>query len=60
MKRNVYSMTVDESFISGSDEIANFLVKIGTIQQAPKLTDYVNFELLTEVAPQLVKTEIPK
>jgi NitT/TauT family transport system substrate-binding protein len=60
MKRNVYSMTLDESFISGSDEIANFLVEVGTIQQAPELTDYVNFELLTEVAPQLVETEIPK
>jgi NitT/TauT family transport system substrate-binding protein len=60
MKRNVYSMTVDDSFINGSDEIANFLLEVGNIQEVPELTDYVNFDLLREVAPDLVEVDISK
>ncbi|EIJ80437.1 nitrate/sulfonate/bicarbonate ABC transporter substrate-binding protein [Bacillus methanolicus PB1] len=57
MNRNVYSMSVDHSFLNKSNgkEVGEYLVKVGNIQTVPDKKDYIDFSLLKEVEPNLIK-----
>lgn len=58
MNRNTYSMVVDDSFVKGSATITSFMLELKNIPKGPKLKDYVDFSLLAEVDPSLIKVKI--
>lgn len=57
MDRNTYSMKVDESFVNGTNQIAEFMKELGNIDEVPNLDGYVDFTLLKELDPALVTVE---
>lgn len=60
MSRNVYSMTVDETFIDGSNGSAttDYLMSVGNIASVPEHADYIDLSLLKSVNADLVKADI--
>lgn len=57
MGRNVYSMSVDDTFLNGSNgqEVMDYLLATGNIKTAPDAASYQDLSLLKEVDPSLVK-----
>ncbi|MFP3916918.1 ABC transporter substrate-binding protein [Lysinibacillus telephonicus] len=60
MNRNVYDMTVDETFTNQSNGsvVTDYLLETGNISSVPEKTDYIDLTLLKEVNPDLVKSEV--
>lgn len=59
MKRNVYSMDVDDSYVNGSNgaAVGNYLLSVGNITSIPAPASYHDLSLLKEVDPSLIKAE---
>jgi ABC-type nitrate/sulfonate/bicarbonate transport system substrate-binding protein len=59
MKRNVYSMDVDDSYVNGSNgaAVGNYLLSVGNITSIPTPASYHDLSLLKEVDPSLIKAE---
>ncbi|MDI3327518.1 MAG: ABC transporter substrate-binding protein [Alicyclobacillaceae bacterium] len=62
MNRNVYSMEVNDSYINGSngDGVKDYLMSVGNIKSKPDFKSYNDFSLLKEVAPELIKGNLPQ
>ncbi len=59
MKRNVYSMDVDDSYVNGSNgaAVGDYLLSVGNITSIPAPASYHDLSLLKAVDPALVKAE---
>jgi NitT/TauT family transport system substrate-binding protein len=58
MNRNIYSMTVDDRFVTGSQKITDFMFELNNIPKKPAIADYVDFSALKRVDPTLVKVPL--
>ncbi len=60
MNRNVYDMTVDETFTDNSNGtvVTNYLMNTGNITSVPEKSDYIDLSLLKEVNADLVKSNV--
>jgi ABC-type nitrate/sulfonate/bicarbonate transport system substrate-binding protein len=60
MERNIYSLTVDDSYLTGSNGtgILNYFLSVGNIKSIPKVSSYNDFSLLKAVDPTLIKSEL--
>ena len=52
MKKNVYSMTFDQQFVDGADNMANFMLDMKSIKAIPKTESYMDTTLLKKVFPE--------
>ncbi len=52
MKKNVYSMTFDQQFVGGADNMANFMLDMKSIKAIPKTESYMDTTLLKKVFPE--------
>lgn len=52
MKKNVYSMTFDQQFVDGADNMANFMLDMKSIKAIPKTKSYMDTTLLKKVFPE--------
>lgn len=55
MDRNKYSMVVDDSFLTGSQTITDFMFELNNIPKKPAITDYTDFSILKTIDPSLVQ-----
>ncbi|WP_458119814.1 ABC transporter substrate-binding protein [Paenibacillus sp. Z6-24] len=60
MNRNVYSMTVDDTYVNGSNgpAVGNYLLSVGNITSIPAPASYHDLSLLKDVDASLVKSDI--
>jgi NitT/TauT family transport system substrate-binding protein len=58
MNRNMYSMVVDDRFVTGSQTITDFMFELNNIPKKPMIADYVDFSALKQVDPGLVQVPL--
>jgi NitT/TauT family transport system substrate-binding protein len=58
MNRNAYSMVVDDSFVTGSQTITDFMFELNNIPKKPAIADYTDFSLLKTLDPNLVQAAL--
>ncbi|OGX61756.1 MAG: nitrate ABC transporter substrate-binding protein, partial [Paenibacillus sp. RIFOXYA1_FULL_44_5] len=60
MKRNVYTMNVDNNFVNDSNgkPVFDYMLGVGNIKKAPAFSSYTDFSLLKQVDPSLIQANI--
>jgi NitT/TauT family transport system substrate-binding protein len=58
MNRNMYSMVVDDRFVSGSQTITDFMFELNNIPKKPDIATYVDFSALKRVDANLVQVPL--
>jgi ABC-type nitrate/sulfonate/bicarbonate transport system substrate-binding protein len=57
MSKNEYSNAIDDKFVSGTNELSNFMLEMKNIKTKPDIKTFTDYSILQKVDPSLVKVK---